>query len=179
MSLPFQNVAVMCGPHKGASLNYEHAAEELGHCMGRRTVALAAAGQKDLLSKFSRAAYSEGPEMIAYFDQDHDDGRTLCPPYPKKLVADEAQRNALLLDKADMLVALPGDLDTCCSFGQSGRPVIIVNLNGQFKHAKSIMAQAVADGKIGHNSVGNVHWSRCVDEAMDIFDDLRIRALAL
>lgn len=179
MPLPFQNIAVMCGPNSDSALGYEHAAEELGHCMGRRTVSLAAAGQKELLTKFSRAAYSEGHDLLAYVEAQYDDGRTLCPPYPKKLVTDEGERRALLLDKADMLVTLPGDLDTCCSFGQSGRPVIIVNLNGQFKHAKSIMDKAVADGKIGHNSVGNVHWSRCVDEAMDIFDDMRTKALAL
>lgn len=178
MSLPFKHIAILCGPQSAAP-DYTHAAEELGFSMGRRAVSVAAGGHNELLSKFTRAASCENPDVVAYFAARYDDRAPMKPPLPQKLVPDAAERQARVLDKADLLMTLPGEIDTWCSFGQSGRPVIIVNMNGQFKHAKSIMEQAVSDGKIGHNSVRNVHWSRCVEEAMDIFDDLQMRALAL
>jgi predicted Rossmann-fold nucleotide-binding protein len=177
MSLPYRNIAVFCGPQDQGANVYNHAAELLGFSLGKRNVSLAAGGQKELVSKFSRAAKSEDADLVAYFAEQYDDGCRMSPPYKSHLVGDDKLRHAMLVEKADMMVALPGEFDAACAFGQSGRPVIIVNMNGQFKKARSLMDQAVADGKIGHNSAGKIHWARCIDEAMDIFDHLQLRAL--
>ena len=177
MSLPYKHIAVFCGPQQNGVSTYTNAAELLGFSLGKRNVTLAAGGQKELVSKFSRAAKSEDANLIAYFAEKYDDGCRMSPPYKSQLVADAGVRQSLLLDKADMMVALPGEFDAACAFGQSGRPVIIVNMNGQFKQARAMMDQAVADGRIGHNSAGKIHWARCVDEAMDIFDHLQMHAL--
>lgn len=177
MTLPYKNIAVFCGPQHSGPDPYTHAAELLGFSLGKRNVSLAAGGQKELVSKFSRAAKSEDADLVAYFAEHYDDGCRMSPPYKSQLVSDAGLRQSLLLDKADLMVALPGEFDAACAFGQSGRPVIIVNMNGQFKQARATMEQAIADGKIGHNSAGKIHWARCVDEAMDIFDHLQLRAL--
>lgn len=171
MPLSYNTIAVFAGSDS-YDLSFE--AQRLGHELGRRSVDLVCNGSgKGLAEEFFSAAKSEGGTIVKLvapaLAKDICTFMTQVSVVPMECAKD---RKREMISRAEAIFVLPGgltseDSDSVLTTkdlanGAGEKPMILVNLNKHFSKM--------------HNAIPseNVQWARCVDEALDMLDHMRL-----
>lgn len=181
MPLSYNTIAIFAG--SGADLyDLSFEAQRLGHELGRRSVDLVCNGSgRGLAEEFFSAARSEGgpivklvaPELAKNHSAIHSNVDVVPVKCPK-------QRKREMIDRAEAIFVLPGGLvgednDSVLTpkdlaNGAGEKPLILLNLDQHFNKLGNAIAM--------HGNPQNVQWARCVVEALDMFDYMRMHPKA-
>lgn len=151
------SVCVFCGSAGGANPVYAAAAGELGAALAGRGLALVyGGGRVGLMGVVASAALAGGgsvvgviPHSLALKEIAQEDCTELL------VVNTMHERKALMADRADAFVALPGGFGTCdelfeiltwAQLGIHSKPVALLNVNGFFTPLLKWLDHVVAEG---------------------------------
>jgi predicted Rossmann-fold nucleotide-binding protein len=173
MQLSYNTIAIFAG-----SENYglEWEAQRLGHELGRRSVDLVCNGSgKGLAEEFFGAAKSEGAPILKLVSPDR--AQPPCAFQPNlSIVAMEcaAERKREMIQRGEAIFVLPGGLVAGDSDhvltaddlvrGAGEKPLILIDLGKHFTKLHNALP----------SDAPQVFKARCIDEALDMFDHMRM-----
>ena len=150
------SICVFCGSSDGASPLFGGAAAEMGRLIAKRGITLVyGGGNVGTMGTLAEAAMREGGKVIGIIPTrlnemvDHLDLTELY------VVKDMHERKALMQDKADAFIALPGGIGTMEELfevwawryiGYHSKPVGIVNIAGFYDDLLGMLARMAEDG---------------------------------
>ena len=150
------SICVFCGSSDGASPLFGGAAAEMGRLIAQRGITLVyGGGNVGTMGTLADAAMREGGKVIGIIPTrlnemvDHLDLTELY------VVKDMHERKALMQDKADAFIALPGGIGTMEELfevwawryiGYHSKPVGIVNIGGFYDDLLGMLARMAEDG---------------------------------
>jgi uncharacterized protein (TIGR00730 family) len=152
-----KNVCVFCGSRVGGPDVYAEAARRLGDLLARRGLGLVyGAGHIGLMGVLADAALAAGGRVVGVIPQDLVDRELAHRGLTELCVVDTMhQRKALMADRSDAFVALPGGYGTLdetfeiLTWGQLGlhtKPVGLLNVAGFFDSLLAWLDHAVREG---------------------------------
>jgi uncharacterized protein (TIGR00730 family) len=138
-----RNVCVFCGSQSGSNGAHAETARELGRELARRGLALVyGGGRVGLMGEVAAAALRAGGEVVGVIPQSLSAKEIAFGEATELVVVDTMhERKALMADRSDAFVALPGGFGTCdelfeiLTWGQLGihrKPVAVLNAGGFF-----------------------------------------------
>ena len=174
-------VCVFCASAAGASPVYLEAAQELGRRIAERGYGLAYGGATvGAMGAVADAALAAGgevvgviPDVIREREIDHKGLTEL------HVVRTMHERKAMLAERADAFVALPGGYGTMDEFIEivtwaqlkiHAKPCVLVNVNGFWNGLLTFLDTCVAEGFIQAENRGLVQVARDVEEALTIVE---------
>ncbi|MFM8275072.1 MAG: TIGR00730 family Rossman fold protein [Gemmata sp.] len=151
------SVCVFCGSAGGTGPAYAEAARELGRALAERKLTLVyGGGRVGLMGQVAGAALAAGgavvgviPRALALKEIAQEDCTELI------VVNTMHERKALMADRTDAFVALPGGYGTCdelfeivtwAQLGIHTKPVALLNVNGFFTPLLAWLDQVMAEG---------------------------------
>jgi uncharacterized protein (TIGR00730 family) len=174
------NVCVFCGSAPGSDPAYAAAARAVGAELARRGLGLVyGGGRVGLMGEVANGALAAGgtvvgviPEALSAKEIAHDGVTELV------IVGTMHARKALMADRSDAFLALPGGFGTCdelfeiLTWGQLGihrKPVGLLNVNGFFTPLLAWLDHVVAAGLLKPKHRGLLLAS---ESAPDLLDQL-------
>jgi uncharacterized protein (TIGR00730 family) len=174
-------VCVFCASAAGASPVYIEAAHELGRWIAERGYGLVYGGATvGAMGAVADAALAAGgevvgviPDVIREREIDHKGLTEL------RVVHTMHERKAMLAERADAFVALPGGYGTMDEFIEivtwaqlkiHAKPCVLVNVHGFWDGLLAFLDQCVADGFILAENRGLVQVARDPEEALAIVE---------
>jgi uncharacterized protein (TIGR00730 family) len=138
-----KNVCVFCGSASGANPVYAAVARELGAALAARKLGLVyGGGRVGLMGQVATAALAAGGDVLGVIPHSLAKKEIAQEDCTELIVVDTMhERKALMADRADAFVALPGGYGTCdelfeiitwAQLGIHRKPVAILNVNGFF-----------------------------------------------
>ena len=175
---PLTSVCLFCASSIGASERYGESARDVGRMLAQRRVALVYGGARvGLMGAAADAALEAGGRVIGVIPQalwDREVGHT---DLTELLIVDTMhERKALMAERADAFVALPGGAGTLEEFfeawtwaqlGIHAKPVALLNVDGYFDPLLAMLDQMV-----------EARFLRPVHRRMIVVDDDPARLLA-
>jgi uncharacterized protein (TIGR00730 family) len=152
-----RTVCVFCGSAHGANAAYTAAARELGGELARRGLGLVyGGGRVGLMGEIATAALAAGGSVVGVIPHALAYKEIALAECSELIVVDTMHaRKALMADRADAFVALPGGFGTCdelfeiLTWGQLGihrKPIGLLNVNGFFTPLLGWLDHVVAEG---------------------------------
>jgi uncharacterized protein (TIGR00730 family) len=155
--MPVRSVCVFCGSAAGARPGYAAAARELGRALAAGNMTLVyGGGRVGLMGEIASATLAAGgrvvgviPHALARKEIAQEDCTELFE------VETMHERKALMADRSDAFVALPGGYGTCdelfeiltwAQLGIHHKPVAVLNVNGFFTPLLAWLDHLVAEG---------------------------------
>ncbi|HEX5235168.1 MAG TPA: TIGR00730 family Rossman fold protein [Silvibacterium sp.] len=174
-------VCVFCGSADGARPEYAAAAQELGRAIAKRGHGLVYGGAAvGLMGAMADAALGAGGEVVGAIPDammEREIGhRGLTELH---VVRTMHERKALMAERANAFVALPGGYGTMDEFleivtwaqlGIHAQPCVLVNTGGYYDGLLGFFDTAVAEGFIQPKSRGLVQVAQDAAEALEIVD---------
>jgi uncharacterized protein (TIGR00730 family) len=174
-------VCVFCASAAGASPVYLQAASELGRRIAERGYGLVYGGATvGAMGAVADAALAAGgavvgviPDVIREREIDHKHLTEL------HVVRTMHERKAMLAERADAFVALPGGYGTMDEFIEivtwaqlkiHARPCVLVNVNGFWDGLLTFLDTCVAEGFIQAENRGLVQVARDVEQALAVVE---------
>jgi uncharacterized protein (TIGR00730 family) len=161
-----KNVCVFCGSATGTNPAYSAAARELGRALAVRKLALVyGGGRVGLMGEVATAALSAGGDVIGVIPHALSGKEIALADCTELIVVDTMhERKALMADRSDAFVALPGGFGTCdelfeiltwAQLGIHRKPVALLNTNAFFTPLLAWLDRVVAEGllKPGHRDL--------------------------
>jgi len=150
-------VTVFCGARHGADPAYAAAAAALGGALARRDVTLVyGAGSVGLMGVVADAVLAAGGRVVGVIPEALAGREILRPGLTETHVVPSMHaRKALMAERADAFVALPGGLGTLdelveiitwAQLGIHAAPVGLLEVNGFWRPFRSLLDALVADG---------------------------------
>ena len=150
------SICVFCGSSDGVSPLFGSAAAEIGKLIAQRGITLIyGGGNVGTMGMLAEAAMKEGGKVIGIIPtrlNEMVDHLELTELY---VVKDMHERKALMQDKADAFIALPGGIGTMEELfevwawryiGYHSKPVGIVNIGGFYDDLLRMLARMAEDG---------------------------------
>jgi uncharacterized protein (TIGR00730 family) len=154
-----RNIAVFCASASGANPVYQAAAEELGRALAIRNISLIYGGSNvGLMKAVAEAALSADgkvigviPEVLVDLEVAHHGITEL------HITSTMHTRKALIGEKADAFIALPGGFGTFEELFEvlawhtlniHGKPILLLNINGFYDKLLSFLDHCVAEGML-------------------------------
>jgi len=150
------SICVFCGSSEGASPLFGEAAAEIGRLIARRGITLIyGGGNVGTMGMLAEAAMQEGGTVIGIIPtrlNEMVDHMELTELY---VVKDMHERKALMQEKADAFIALPGGIGTMEELfevwawryiGYHSKPVGIVNIAGFYDDLLRMLSRMADDG---------------------------------
>ncbi len=173
------NVCVFCGSRSGGPVVYAEAARHLGTLLASRGLGLVyGAGHIGLMGVLADAALAAGGRVIGVIPQDLVDRELAHRGLTELLVVDTMhRRKALMAERADAFVALPGgygtldetfEILTWAQLGLHGKPVGLLNVAGYFDGLLAWLDHAVREGFIKQKHRELLAISTDAEELLDI-----------
>jgi uncharacterized protein (TIGR00730 family) len=152
-----KSVCVFCGSSTGANPAYARAARELGRTLAERKLVLAyGGGRVGLMGEVATAALAAGGEVLGVIPHALSGKEIALAECTELVVVDTMhERKALMADRSDAFVALPGGYGTCdelfeivtwAQLGIHRKPVGLLNVNGFFTPLLGWLDHVVAEG---------------------------------
>src|SRR5947199_695253 len=152
-----KRVCVFCGSQSGADPAHAETARELGRELARRGLALVyGGGRVGLMGELATAALRAGGEVVGVIPQSLSAKEIAFGEATELIVVGTMhERKALMADRADAFVALPGGFGTCEEFfevltwGQLGihdKPIGVLNVAGFFDPLLAWVERSLAEG---------------------------------
>lgn len=170
-------VCVFCGSGDGARPEYVATASELGRRIAESGYGLIYGGAcVGLMGAIADAALAAGGEVVGVIPDvimDREIGH--CGLTELCVVRTMHERKALMADRADAFVALPGGYGTMDEFIEivtwaqlkiHSKPCVLVNLNGYYDGVLKFFDTAVAEGFISQQNRGLVQVARDTHETL-------------
>ncbi len=160
MTTPSFSLAVYCGSRTGTQPAFAYAAAEVGRWLGSRGGQLVYGGGKNgLMGIVAQATLDSGGTVVGVIPRDmverewanHD-----CTEL--HIVETMAQRKAMMIERADAYIALPGGIGTfeeilevwtLHTLGYLDKPVGLLNTNGYYDPLLAFFQSANTEGLIG------------------------------
>jgi uncharacterized protein (TIGR00730 family) len=172
------SVGVFCGSRNGADPRYREAAESCGRELGRRGIALVyGGGRVGLMGALADAALGAGgvvigviPEFLREREVAHA-GLSECV-----LVDDLFERKAVMIERADAFLALPGGIGTFDEMleviawrqlRQLRQPIGLLDVGGFFAPWQALVRHWIAAGFVGAHELAHLVVERDVSLLID------------
>ena len=157
-----QTVCVFCGSAAGSNPAYALAARELGRELAARKLGLVyGGGRVGLMGELATAALAAGGEVLGVIPHALAHKEIALAECTELVVVDTMHaRKALMADRADAFVALPGGFGTCdelfeivtwAQLGIHRKPVALLNVNGFFTPLLAWLDRIVTEGLLKPN----------------------------
>ncbi len=174
------SLCVFCGSRAGLDPAHEASARHFGHALADRGIELIyGGGDIGIMSIVARAVLENGGRVtgiIPKFIQDFEVGN----PGLSELVVVESmhERKALMFERSDGFVSLPGGLGTLDEtiemitwkqLQQHRKPIVLVDINHYWRPFLELV-QAVVDGGYGHHGINDLF--SVVEDVDKVFDAL-------
>jgi uncharacterized protein (TIGR00730 family) len=152
-----KSVCVFCGSAFGASAVYAAAARELGDALAARKLKLVyGGGRVGLMGEVATATLAAGGEVLGVIPHSLSHKEIALDECTELIVVDTMHaRKALMADRADAFVALPGGYGTCdelfeiltwAQLGIHAKPVGLLNVAGFFTPLLNWLDHIVGEG---------------------------------
>jgi uncharacterized protein (TIGR00730 family) len=152
-----KSICVFCGSASGKQPSYAEAARELGRSLAERGLGLVyGGGRVGLMGEVATAALAAKGEVLGVIPHSLSRKEIALTECTELIVVDTMHaRKALMADRSDAFVALPGGFGTCdelfeiLTWGQLGihrKPVGLLNVNGFFTPLLAWLDHIVAEG---------------------------------
>jgi uncharacterized protein (TIGR00730 family) len=152
-----KQVCVFCGSAAGANPAYAGAARELGRGLAARGLGLVyGGGRVGLMGEVATAALAAGGEVLGVIPHALAHKEIALTECTELVVVDTMHaRKALMADRSDAFVALPGGFGTCdelfeiltwAQLGIHSKPVALLNVNGFFTPLLAWLDRVVSEG---------------------------------
>jgi uncharacterized protein (TIGR00730 family) len=174
-----RRIGVFLGSHRGARPAYEEAARALGQSLGERGLGLVYGGASNgLMGVLADAALAAGAEVIGVIPSFLVQLELAHPRLTELYVVDGMhERKALMAERADAFIALPGgvgtleelfEMYTWTSIGMQDKPVCVVDTDGYWQPLLAFLDHAVREGFVRPAARGMLHVARTPGEALDL-----------
>jgi hypothetical protein len=172
-----RNIAVFCASASGAHPVYRAAAEELGRALATRNIGLIYGGSNvGLMKAVAEAALAENgkvigviPEVLVDLEVAHHGITEL------HITSTMHTRKALIGEKADAFIALPGGFGTFEELFEvlawhtlniHGKPILLLNVNGFYDKLVSFLDHCVVEGMLKPKSRELLRIADSVEDAL-------------
>ncbi len=182
-----QWIAVFCASSAGARPEYLEAAQALGGSLAARGMGLVYGGASvGLMGALADAALAAGAPVVGVLPAVLE-GREIAHRGLSELhfVGTMHERKALMADRADAFLALPGGYGTLDEFleiltwaqlGVHAKPCVLVNMLGFYDGLLSFLDHAVEEGFLQPPNRALIRVAASVDEALDSLEALLAEA---
>jgi uncharacterized protein (TIGR00730 family) len=174
-------ICVFCGSAKGARPEYAAAARNLGRAIAQCEYGLVfGGGSIGLMGVVADSVLEAGgeavgviPDVIMDCEVGHGGLTELC------VVRTMHERKAMMADRADAFIALPGgfgtmdelmEIVTWVQLGIHSRPCVLVNVAGYYDPLLRFLDSAVEEGFIRPENRGLVQLTRTPAEALEVIE---------
>ena len=179
--MELRTVCVFAGSSPGVRSDYSHAARMLGEEIARQELGLVYGGASvGLMGVLADAALAGGADVAGVITEALVDLEVAHPGLTRlEVVETMHQRKALMADRADAFIMLPGGFGTYEEFfeavtwtqlGIHAKPCGILNVDGFFDPLLALIARAVEDRFV---RAENAEIVRVADEPAALLDRLR------
>ena len=157
MPLPTFSLCVYCGSRPGTQPAYAYAAQEVGRWIGSHGGQLVYGGGKNgLMGLLAQATLDAGGTVVGIIPQalvDREWANNDCTEL--HIVQTMHERKAMMAERADAFLSLPGGLGTLEEFfeiwslkqlGYIDKPIGLLSINGYYDPLNTFMADTVAQG---------------------------------
>ncbi len=172
-------VGVFCASTSGVRPEYLEAAQRLGHELGLRGMGLIYGGASvGLMGAVADAAVEAGAPVVGVLPAVLKD-REIAHHGLTELhfVGSMNERKALMAERADAFLALPGGYGTLDEFleiltwaqlGIHAKPCILINMLGYYDGLLAFLDHAVAEGFLQPRNRVLIHVVASVDQALNV-----------
>lgn len=172
------NVCVYCGSRNGSDPLFEHAARAVGVAIAERGWNLIyGGGNIGLMGVLARTALENGAQVtgiIPKFLATKEIALTDCT----ELIEVESMhiRKALMIERSDLLIALPGGFGTLDELFEAltwrqirlhARPLGLLNIAGYYDPLVAMIKRMESDGFVQDKHVSMLHVSTDVNDLLD------------
>jgi uncharacterized protein (TIGR00730 family) len=174
-----RNIAVFCASSSGTNPAYQAAAEQLGHALASRGIGLVYGGSNvGLMKAVAEACMTSGgkvigviPEVLVELEVAH---RGITELH---ITSTMHTRKALIGEKADAFVALPGGFGTFEELFEvlawhtlklHAKPILLLNTNGFYDKLLVFLDHCVAEGLLKPRNRELLLVANMVEEALDL-----------
>jgi uncharacterized protein (TIGR00730 family) len=175
--MSIQNVAVYCASANGTDPAFQAAAESLGQALASRNIGLIYGGAKvGLMRAIAEAALANGgkvigviPEVLVDLEVAHHGITEL------HLVDTMHTRKALMMEKADAFIALPGGFGTFEELFEvlawqtlklHAKPIVLFNVSGFYDGLLVFLDHAVSQGILKPKNRANLLVATTVEQLL-------------
>lgn len=173
-----KSVCVFCGSASGSNPVYAAAARELGAELVRRGLALVyGGGRVGLMGEVAAAATAAGGTVVGVIPHALSAKEVAYAEATELVVVDTMHaRKALMADRADAFIALPGGYGTCdelfeivtwAQLGIHRKPVGLLNVNGFFTPLLGWLDHVVGEGLLKPKHRGLLLVSESAGDLLD------------
>jgi uncharacterized protein (TIGR00730 family) len=170
MTVHLEAVCVFCGCNQGAKEQYRRVAAQTGRILAGRGIRLIYGGARaGLMGMVADAALAAGGTVVGVMPRSIVDQE---PPHDGlselHLVSTMHERKALMAERSDAFVALPGGLGTLeevfeviswTQLGPHDKPAGFVNAGGFYEPVMAQLDHMVAEGFIRPEHRGNIYFA--------------------
>jgi len=158
-----QNICVFCGSKKGASPAYEAAAVQFSQLMVANGLDLVyGAGKVGIMGIIANEVLKQGGKVFGYIPYFLKDMEVAHLGLTELIEVETMhQRKALMAEKADAFVALPGGMGTMDELCEivtwaqlelHNKPIGLLNVNGYYDHLLALMDHMVKEGFLSEDN---------------------------
>ncbi len=173
-----KSICVFCGSAAGANPVYAATARELGRELAARKLALVyGGGRVGLMGEVASAALAAGGTVVGVIPHALARKEIAQEDCTELIVVDTMhERKALMADRSDAFVALPGGFGTCdelfeiltwAQLGIHNRPVAVLNVNGFFTPLLAWLDHIVTEGLLRPKHRGLLLVADAVPDLLD------------
>ncbi len=161
-----KRVCLFCGSNFGTRPVYAKAADDFGRALAGRAMALVyGGGSVGLMKIAAESTLAAGGQVIGVITEQLMVREVGHPGlHELRVVPTMHERKALMAERADAFVALPGgfgtfdelcEMATWAQLGIHAKPLVLVNIDGYFDHFLAQLDRGVADGflKPAHRAI--------------------------
>ncbi|KAJ3064670.1 hypothetical protein HDU99_004400 [Rhizoclosmatium hyalinum] len=178
--MPIHNVCVFCGSSPGKSPMYIEAAKSLSELLVSKDIGIVyGGGSLGLMGAIATTAIEKGGRVIGIIPSAMASGMEkpgFSLPGETIIVKDMHSRKALMNEKSDAFIALPGGIGTfeevleAMTWSQLSihtKPIVILNTNGFYEPLKGLIENAIQEGFFKEGNRGLAVFCNTVEEVLD------------
>jgi uncharacterized protein (TIGR00730 family) len=177
LSHMIRNVAVFCASANGNNSAYKAAAEELGRALASRSIGLIYGGAKvGLMQALAEAVLAANGRVIGVIPEVLVDLEVAHHGLTELHITDTMHtRKALMAEKADAFIALPGGFGTFEELFEvlawhtlkiHAKPIVLLNTNGFYGPLIVFLDHCVGEGMLKQKNRDILRLANTVEEAM-------------
>lgn len=177
------SLCVFCASSTSIDPRYVDLAAEVGSAIGRRGWSLVSGGGSiSMMGAVARAARDAGahttgviPDALVRMEVADNDADELV------VTRDMRQRKGLMDERSDAFLSLPGGLGTleelvevwtARSLNMHRKPVVVLDPWHDYDHLHTLLDHWVEIGFMKPEAVAHARWTRNVDEALDLIEEM-------
>ncbi len=175
------NITVYGAASEKIHSDYKEAAEALGREMAKRGNTLIFGGGKNgLMGAVARGMTKENGEIVGIAPKFFKPDGVLYEKCSEFIYTEDMRsRKALLEEKGDAIIVLPGGIGTYDEFfevftlktlGRINKKIAIFNIRGYFDHLHGLLIHAAEEGFMENRVVDNLLFSESAEEILEFLE---------